>query len=253
MRNQNKRLGNNRVKLEKVQKFHKEMDLIIEQYEEFNFMEIMQFRNYILLTFLPKLSQFYLNNKDLKTEFDVKFTLLFDIQETKGAEFASNKFLAFAEEGKEEALNYLKGFDLGKIERKVQKLCQVRREMITKQALKGFSNQEFIEQFAMELHLGAFALFRKQSGKEWSEGLKPLKIRYEKITFFVINTILGIEDPKNRTKVYMFFLNVLENLSNRHDYYNGRAIMDALNDMTIERTLRVLSDSRRSSLLRSHT
>ena len=247
--NQDEKLANKRAKLKKIEDFHKEMDRIIEQNKAFNFEDIMQFRNYILVTYLPTLSKFYLKNKVLKTEFDEKLKALYDIQETKGAEFATNKRLAdYEEEHKEEALLFLQGFDLEQIEKSVQDLCQKRREKLIGKILigKGFLNKKYanlIEQFATELNLGAFDLFRKQSNKKVMEGLGPLKIRYEKITHYVTNTILGVKNPHDRMKVYVFFLDIAEHLSdNKHDYYNGRAIIDGLSNSRIERTLRMSSD-----------
>jgi hypothetical protein len=235
-----------------VQDFHQEMERVIENSSHFNLLEIAQFRSFIHKFYQDNLNRYYSKHRVLRLHFIEKSIMLFNIQETKAAEFIAKKELSekdlemeglskednikrIAEQA--EALHCISEYDHDQ----AKILCENKQNLLLSEILKCKGTyKKLIQQFAAELNLGAFALMRKLSFKNGiQEGIEPLKTRYNYLTLFMKNAMLSVKDPQARTNVYVFFLNLLDHLVHeKHDYYNGRAVADVLNDHMIERTLK---------------
>ncbi len=73
-------------------------------------------------------------------------------------------------------------------------------------------------------------------------GISKVQQRFDGIASFVVNTILSIKKHSDRRRMYVFFLDLASVCCAKNDYYNARAINSGLENICIERTLRISID-----------
>lgn len=130
----------------------------------------------------------------------------------------------------------------------VKQICEQKHEMLISRILstnvESKEYKELVKEFATEVNenslvaFGALNINAEQPIKENLPKLQDLSPRALGLTRFATYTALSVENPKDRAKVYNFFLDIAGQLANtKHDYYSGTALWGTINDPDVTRTI----------------
>jgi len=207
-----------------AKELHKDIAEFLKHGSDFKIAEVIQFRAALQTQCQkPNVAKFYLNNSNKMNSLIELQKNLFELQESKLTETKGDK----ADSNSLEVL---------------EQFCDVKRQSLVTAVTSKKHYQALVDNVATEVNERTLSAFKsvdlEKSIAEGKTDFPEIERNSDSISYFVLNTVLSVDDPKKRAMMFTFFVDVAENLlEEKGDHSSFKAIIGMLFNSNVERTV----------------